>query len=267
MIETKPHLRRAGILLLAAGLLAAACGSEAADDAAAVTTVPDAVDESSAEVADTDAAEAIDGQSTDAEVSDQSGQTSTFQIDIWADNWMAVYVDGELVGEDSVSITTERSFNAEVFTFEATYPFTLAIEAKDFKETDSGLEYIGENNQQMGDGGVIAQVTDTATGEVVAATDASWATLVVHQAPLNTECEDDADPDATCEFAIIETPSDWTAVDFDDSGWVDATVWSEAAVDPKIGYDDISWDVTAALVWGADLEVDNTVLLRTTISG
>jgi len=215
MIETKPHLRRAGILLLAAGLLAAACGSEAADDAAAVTTVPDAVDESSAEVADTDAAEAIDGQSTDAEVSDQSGQTSTFQIDIWADS----------------------------------------------------LEYIGENNQQMGDGGVIAQVTDTATGEVVAATDASWATLVVHQAPLNTECEDDADPDATCEFAIIETPSDWTAVDFDDSGWVDATVWSEAAVDPKIGYDDISWDVTAALVWGADLEVDNTVLLRTTISG
>ena len=65
---------------------------------------------------------------------------STFSVDVWADNWMAVYVDGELIGEDSVSITTERSFNAETFTFEAAYPFTIAIEAKDFKETDSGIE-------------------------------------------------------------------------------------------------------------------------------
>ncbi|MCB1028405.1 MAG: hypothetical protein KDB24_11675, partial [Microthrixaceae bacterium] len=70
--------------------------------------------------------------------------TSSFSIDVWADNWAAVYVDGELVGEDSVPITTERSFNSETFTFEAAYPFTIAIEAKDFKETDSGIEYIGE---------------------------------------------------------------------------------------------------------------------------
>ena len=69
---------------------------------------------------------------------------STFRLEVWADNWFAVYVDGELIGEDSVPITTERSFNAETFTFEATYPFTIAIEAKDFKETDSGIEYIGE---------------------------------------------------------------------------------------------------------------------------
>ena len=66
------------------------------------------------------------------------GATSTFRVEVWADNWMAVYVDGVLIGEDSVPITTERSFNAETFTFEATYPFTIAIEAKDFKETDSG---------------------------------------------------------------------------------------------------------------------------------
>ena len=137
---------------------------------------------------------------------------------MWADNWMAVYVDGQLIGEDSVPITTERSFNAEVFALEASYPFTVAIEAKDFKETDSGLEYIGEANQQMGDGGVIAQITATATGEIVGVTDASWATLVVHQAPLNPECESDPDPNATCEFVITETPSDWTAVSFDDRG-------------------------------------------------
>lgn len=260
MTNTTNQWRRSGALLLAAGLVLAACGSDAVEDSTATAIVVGtdaAVSDSTADAAET----------SDAEVVEQSTESSTFQIEVWADNWMAVSIDGVLIGEDSVSITTERSFNAEVFTFEATYPFTVAIEAKDFKETDSGLEYIGESNQQMGDGGVIAQITDTATGEVVAATDASWATLVVHQAPLNPECEKDSDPDATCEFAVTETPSDWTTVGFDDSAWDTATVWSEAAVSPKDGYDEISWDVTAALVWGADLEIDNTVLLRTTVSG
>ena len=191
---------------------------------------------------------------------------STFSIEVWADNWMAVYVDGVLIGEDSVSITTERSFNAEAFTFEATYPFTIAIEAKDFKETDSGIEYIGEANQQMGDGGIIAQVTDVSTGDVVAGTDSDWKALVVHQAPLNTDCERDADPDATCEFLIVDTPPDWASAAFDDSDWTNATVWSATDVDPKDGYDEITWDPSAQLIWGTDLEVDNTVLLRTTIS-
>ena len=48
---------------------------------------------------------------------------------------------------------------------------TIAIEAKDFKETDSGIEYIGERNQQMGDGGLIAQIKDVRTGKVVAVTE------------------------------------------------------------------------------------------------
>lgn len=207
-----------------------------------------------------------DPVSADGSESADPAAVSTFRIEVWADNWMAVYVDGVLIGEDSVSITTERSFNAETFTFEATYPFTIAIEAKDFKETDSGIEYIGEPNQQMGDGGLIAQVTEVSTGEVVAGTDSDWKALVVHQAPLNTDCERDADPDATCEFLIVETPSEWASVGFDDSNWANATVWSAADVDPKDGYDEITWDPSAQLIWGTDLEVDNTILLRTTIS-
>lgn len=180
---------------------------------------------------------------------------------------MVVYVNGELVGEDSVAITTERSFNAEAFTFDATYPFTIGIEAKDFKETDSGIEYIGLANQQMGDGGLIAQVTDASTGEVVAVTDSTWSVLVVHRAPLNPECADDPDPDATCEYEISDTPAGWTDLDFDDSGWDTATEWSAAAVSPKDGYLDVSWDGAAQLIWGSDLEVDNTVLARMTVEG
>lgn len=201
-------------------------------------------------------------QSTDGFASDQ--QPTTFTADVWADNWFAMYVNGELAAEDSVSIDTERSFNKESFTFEASYPMTIAIEAKDFKETDSGLEYIGDNNQQMGDGGVIAQIKNE-SGDVIAATDNNWASLVVHEAPLDKSCEKSSNPEADCEFKISETPNSWFAIDFDDSDWSAAGAYTEAEVDPKFGYDEVVWDGSAQLIWGDDLETNNTVLLRTTI--
>lgn len=114
---------------------------------------------------------------------------------------------------------------------------------------------------------MIAQITDTATGQVVAATNSSWSVLVVHRAPLNTECEKDADPNATCLFEITDTPGGWVGPTFDATAWGAATEWTAAEVRPKDGYDQISWNESARLVWGADLEVDNTVLLRTTVSG
>lgn len=279
----RPTAVRAVAGLAVAVLVMAACGS-AEDDTAEATGVTDpatteatATERTAAEptaaeptaaaapVSDTTDDSTTEGPDEQSSSDEVTADTATYRIDVWADNWMAVSVDGVLIGEDSVSITTERSFNAESFTFEAAMPFTLAIEAKDFKETDSGLEYIGENNQQMGDGGLIAQVVDVATGEVVAVTDASWSALVVHRAPLNTGCEDDPDPDSTCEFEVFEVPADWTTVGFDDSGWAPATVWAAADVDPKFGYDDIAWDAAAQLVWGNDLEVDNTVLMRTVV--
>ncbi len=293
-------------LVLSLALVAAACGSDADGDAGSVDASVDAsveatevptTDDDTASSDETDAASAEPTETpaeaatvVDADVAEDSDETESassyggssstddtaeaastgvvesFTIEVWADNWMAVYVDGTLIGEDSVSITTERSFNSETFTFEAAYPFTMAIEAKDYRETDSGLEYIGANNQQMGDGGIIAQVKDS-SGAVVAVTSGDWDSLVVHRAPLNTDCEDDSDPNATCEYEISEYPADWTATSFDSSGWPTATVWTAADVDPKIGYDDISLDSSAQLIWGTDLEVDNTVLLRTVVGG
>ena len=248
------------------GTISTGSTSATTSDTMAATTTDDTTVDSVADtttnVDDGAAAESEPGAAT----SESDGSTTTFEVDVWADNWMAVYINGELIGEDSVPITTERSFNAETFTFEASTPFTIAIETKDFKETDSGLEYIGQQNQQMGDGGIIAQVTNLSTGQIVAGTNSDWSILVVHQAPLNTDCEDDPDPDSTCEFLILETPADWASADFDDSSWQNATEWTAADVSPKDGYEEIRWDSSAQLVWGADLEVDNTVLLRSTIS-
>ena len=188
--------------------------------------------------------------------------TTEFVAEVWADNWFALYVNGEPVGEDSTPITTERSFNAETITFTASYPLTVAIEAKDFKETDSGIEYIGERNQQMGDGGLIAQITDVRTGKVVAVTNSGWRLKVIHRAPLNRECEKAPDPDAACRFERTEAPPGWASADFDDGSWRAATEWTESDVRPKDGYNKIKWDGAARLIWGSDLEVDNTILLR-----
>ena len=194
-----------------------------------------------------------------------AGTRSRFKAEVWADNWFSMAANGTVVGEDSEPITAERSFNSTTFTFAATYPLTVAIEAKDFKQDDTGLEYIGTAKQQMGDGGLIAQITDLSSGKVIAATDATWKTMVIHRAPLNPTCAKDSQPENTCRFSSIAAPADWTTTGFDDTKWKSATVWTSADVGPKGGYTNITWNSAARLVWGTDLHVDNTALLRLTV--
>ena len=193
-----------------------------------------------------------------------AAQAESFSADVWADNWFELRVDGAQVAEDSVPITTERSFNAETFTFEAERPFVLGLVAKDFKENDTGLEYIGTRRQQMGDGGVILQIRNAA-GETVIVSNETWQCLVIHTAPLDKSCESESDPvagEAPCGFAAEDEPEGWDRAGFDASTWAAATAHSAADVDPKFGYDEISWDGQANLIWGPDLEQDNTVLCR-----
>lgn len=189
----------------------------------------------------------------------------TLTADIWADNWFQMSVNGTAVIEDSVPITTERSFNAETLTFSAELPLVVAFKAMDFKESDTGLEYIGTSRQQMGDGGLIAQFRDTVTGETVAVTSDAVRCLVVHTVPADPSCETSSNPvagEGACAFEAAEEPAGWTLPDFDASGWPAATIHTSQSVHPKGGYDAITWDSDAAFVWGPDLERDNTVLCR-----
>lgn len=197
----------------------------------------------------------------------QAAAAETFSADIWADNWFAFQVNGETVAEDSVPITTERSFNAESFSFEAERPFTIGLIAKDFKENDTGLEYIGTNRQQMGDGGVILQVKD-ASGSTVVVSDEGWNCLVIHEAPLDKACENESNPvagEGACAFTASEEPAGWSTAGFDASAWQAAHIYSEREVSPKGGYDRIDWDDAAQLIWGPDLETSNTLLCRVTV--
>ena len=195
------------------------------------------------------------------------GQAQPFSADVWADNWFELRVNGVQVAEDSVPITTERSFNAESFTFEAERPFTIGLVARDFIENDTGLEYIGTARQQMGDGGVILQIKDAA-GATVAVSNADWQCLVIHTAPLDKACESDANPVAgtgACTFDISEEPDGWDMADFNASDWPQAVVYTAAQVAPKMGYNDIDWSDDAEFIWGPDLEQSNTVLCRLTV--
>lgn len=188
----------------------------------------------------------------------------TYSADVWADNWFEMRIDGQTVMEDSVPITTERSFNAESFRFTAQPPFTIGLIAKDFKENDSGLEYIGTRRQQMGDGGVIVQIKDAA-GDVVAVSDDAWRCLVIHSAPLDKSCANESHPvagEGACAFEATDAPDGWDLADFDATDWPAASLYSAAEVRPKGGYDDIAWSPSAQFIWGPDLEQSNTVLCR-----
>ena len=188
----------------------------------------------------------------------------TFSADVWADNWFEMRIDGVQVAADSVPITTERSFNAESFAFEAQRPFVIGLVAKDFKQNDTGLEYIGTRRQQMGDGGVIVQIKDAA-GAAVAVSNTDWQCLVIHAAPLDKSCEAEETPvagEGACAFDAAEEPVGWDRPDFDAADWPQAREYSEREVSPKGGYDRIDWVEAARLIWGPDLEQSNTVLCR-----
>ena len=192
------------------------------------------------------------------------------RADFWADNWFQFYLGDDLIVEDSVSIETERSFNAESVLFSADYPFQLNLVLKDFRENDTGLEYIGARNQQMGDGGFIAQLFDASTEQLIVASDAQWKCFVVHEAPLDVSCEGESKPvagEGPCGFIETDEPLGWKQAEFDDSSWPFATEHSADSVRPKGGFDQIDWHSGAHLIWTSDLERHNTVLCRATVSG
>ena len=188
-----------------------------------------------------------------------------FQAEVWVDNWFALYVNGKKVGEDSVPITTERSFNSEKIKFSASYPFTVGIYAKDFTENLSGLEYIGKANQQIGDAGIIFQIRDLATNQIVAVSDSTWKVTILNKAPLNPECVTSKSPLTDCKYENTSAPKLWSTSSFKDSSWKSASIFTKEEVGVKDGYFDINWDDTAKLIWSSDLKLDNALLIRKVI--
>lgn len=253
-MKTRPSL-----FIIAASVLVMSCSSTASTSTSTTNSSTTFVDSPETSIADASTSTVTSSDAVTA-------KKATFTAEVWTDNWFSLYINGVLVGQDSVPITTERSFNSETITFSASYPFTIGMVTKDFKQDDSGLEYIGTDRQQMGDGGVIAQLTDTSTGKIVAYTDGTWHGLVIHQAPLNESCEKSKTPETECTSKISSEPANWSQANFNDSSWPSASTYSEDEVGVKDGYNKISWASQAKLIWTSSLTIDNTILWRYTVN-
>ena len=202
----------------------------------------------------------------EAPVKVASNTARTVKAQIWADNWFALYSGNTLIKQDSEPFLTERSFNAELFSFPISLPAKMSIVIRDHLENDTGLEYIGTPHQMVGDGGFIAQFIDSETNQVLAVSDTSWQCTVIHKAPLNRrECEHSKNPEQVCKSKIDPEPLNWKSADFDYSSWPHAVIYSEDEVNPHGDYNNLSWKPAAKLIWSQDLVVDNTLLCRFTI--
>ncbi|MBL8173199.1 MAG: hypothetical protein JNK48_00930 [Bryobacterales bacterium] len=159
----------------------------------------------------------------------------------FADNWFMMYINGKLVAVDPIDFIPHNQVNLDML---PEYPMTIAVLAKDNADPKTGLEY----GNQIGDAGFILRFSD---GTV---TSGDWKAKAVFTGPLNRDVNN---PSVQHE----PIPADWFQPDFDDSGWENATEYTEERVRPDGNY--VRSDFAGArFIWTSDLDLDNTVLLR-----
>jgi hypothetical protein len=163
----------------------------------------------------------------------------------YADNWCTIFINGKMVATDSVDFLPHNQVSVRIL---PEYPMTIAVLAKDNADPSTGLEY----GNKIGDGGFILKLAD---GTV---TNATWKAKSFFRGPLNGNI-------AAAQVEHTALPSQWYAVDFDDRAWGFATEYANDTVKPDGDY--VATDFTnAKFIWTSSLELDNTVIFRTTIA-
>jgi phosphatidylethanolamine-binding protein (PEBP) family uncharacterized protein len=168
----------------------------------------------------------------------------TMKLNVYADNWFMLYVNGRLVAVDSIPFTPHNVVSVD---FLPEYPMTIAVLAKDNADPKTGMEY----GTSIGDGGFCLKFAD---GTV---TNASWKARSFFHGPVNG---DTLNPQVRHE----PLPANWWAVDFDDHAWKNAREYSVEEVDPKQPWFDNDFE-RAKFIWTDDLALDNTVIFRTKV--
>ncbi len=193
---------------------------------------------------------------------------------LFSDNYFELYINGLLVGVDAVPFTP---FNSSVVKFRVSRPYTIAIKLVDWEENPGlGSEINNGNNYHPGDGGFIAQFSD---GTV---TDASWKAQVFYIAPIQNLNDVVEKPDGTrstatatltptcnanCYGVHYPVPADWTARNFNETGWVQASLYTAAQVTNQAAFKNFettAW-ANAKFIWTSNLVLDNLVLVRKTV--
>lgn len=170
--------------------------------------------------------------------------SDTLRMNVYADNWFVLYINGKLVAVDPIDFLPHNVVSVDVL---PQYPMTIAVMAKDNADTKTGMEY----GNSIGDGGFIIKFSD---GTV---SNATWRAQNFFKGPLNSDTQN---PKVT----HTPIPASWFAVDFDDSTWPKAVEYTEQRIDPKAPYFEADFK-GAKFIWSSDLNLDNTVIFRTRI--
>lgn len=168
----------------------------------------------------------------------------TIKVNVYADNWFVLYINGRLTVVDSIPFTPHNVISVDIL---PEYPMTIAVMAKDNADPKTGLEY----GDHIGDGGFIIKFGD---GTV---SNAAWKVKSFFKGPLNRNVRN-----PTVEH--ISIPDKWWTVDFDDHAWQHATEFTEERVNPKQPFYDADFK-GAKFIWSDDLDLDNTVIFRTRV--
>ena len=124
----------------------------------------------------------------------------TIRANVYADNWFALYVNGELVAVDSIAFIPHNVVSVDIL---PKYPLTIAVMAKDNADPKTGMEYA---NTQVGDGGFILRFGD---GTV---TDARWKAKCFSRGPVGGDTR-------APRVEEEPVPADRFAISFDDRDW------------------------------------------------
>ena len=168
----------------------------------------------------------------------------TVRVNVYADNWFAMYINGRLAAVDPIPFTPHNVVSVDIL---PEYPMTIAILAKDNADPKTGLEY----GDHIGDGGFVIKFSD---GTV---SDAKWKAKSFFKGPLEGDVKNP-------RVEHVAMPTNWFAVDFDDSGWANATEYTEQRVNPKDPYYQADFK-GAKFIWTENLDLDNTVVFRTRV--
>ncbi|MCG7587950.1 hypothetical protein, partial [Photobacterium sp. OFAV2-7] len=217
----------------------------------------------------------VDSASVPMITVDTEGEVVTGYI--FADNYFELYVNGVLIGVDSVPFTP---FNSSIVKFKVSKPYTIAVKVIDWEENlGLGTENNRGKKYHPGDGGFIASFSD---GTV---TNADWQAQTFYTAPIydlsclsekdNMRLSDDCSTEGTNRgenaYAIHwQTPENWVTAEFDSTSWPQATTYSEQeiGVNNKNAYMNFREKFSGAgatFIWSSNVVLDNEVLLRYTV--
>jgi hypothetical protein len=168
----------------------------------------------------------------------------TIKVNIYADNWFVLYINGKLTAVDSIDFLPHNVVSVDIL---PEYPMTIAVMAKDNADPKTGLEY----GNHIGDGGFILKFAD---GTV---SDAKWKAKSFFKGPLNGDLNN-----PKVEHTPI--PTNWFAVNFDDATWNNAKEYTEQRVNPKEAFYQADFK-GAKFIWTDDLDLDNTIIFRTRV--